>query len=227
MDFFFIKLFYKDSLRKKAYIYIFTLAALSAAIAISGTFLIIGFKNIKNNVIVQNNIKVIALMILVLLFIFLGALIVENIIFKGIITSLKNYKIFDNEVNREKVAGDLKEIFAFFEEENKKREEAYSKEIEDLKQQIKRLEYDRKKEIDPESFNNFMEGINELTKTERKIFDLYREGYSVKEILDIANIKESTLRYHNQNIYSKLSVSSLKIMLRYCTLMEIGNQNEV
>lgn len=42
----------------------------------------------------------------------------------------------------------------------------------------------------------------------------------MQEILDIAKIKESTLRYHNQNIYAKLSVSSMKMMLRYCALME-------
>lgn len=227
MDFFYIKLFYKDSLRKKSFIYIFAVAVLAAAMAMSGTFLIIGFKDIKNNGTAQNSIKLIVLLILLLIFIFLGALIVENIIFKGIIASLKNYKICEKEGNRDTTEGDLEELLIFWEEENKKREEVYCKEIDDLKQQIKRLEYDRRKEIDPESFNNFMEGINELTKTERKIFDLYRKGHTVKEILKIANIKESTLRYHNQNIYSKLSVGSLKIMLRYCTLMEIGNRNKV
>ena len=107
-----------------------------------------------------------------------------------------------------------------FEEERNKEKEIYNNKINDLKQRIKRLEYDRKKEIDPESFKQFIKGIDELTKAERKIFDLHREGYSVQEILDIAKIKESTLRYHNQNIYAKLSVSSMKMMLRYCALME-------
>ena len=106
------------------------------------------------------------------------------------------------------------------EEERNKEKEIYNNKINDLKQRIKRLEYDRKKEIDPESFKQFIKGIDELTKTERKIFDLHREGYSVQEILDIAKIKESTLRYHNQNIYAKLSVSSMKMLLRYCALME-------
>ena len=41
----------------------------------------------------------------------------------------------------------------------------------------------------------------------------------MKEILEIASIKESTLRYHNQNIYSKLGVNSLKQLLRYAALM--------
>ena len=84
-----------------------------------------------------------------------------------------------------------------------------------------------KKEIDPDNFKSFLEGISTLTKTEKKIFDLYRKGHTAKEILEIANIKESTLRYHNQNIYSKLSVNSMKLMLRYCTLMQNNSKTEL
>ena len=43
---------------------------------------------------------------------------------------------------------------------------------------------------------------------------------TVKEIMEIACIKESTLRYHNRNIYSKLGVNSLKQLLQYATLMK-------
>lgn len=42
----------------------------------------------------------------------------------------------------------------------------------------------------------------------------------MKEIIAIAEIKESTLRYHNQNIYGKLGVNSLKQLLRYAALMQ-------
>lgn len=37
--------------------------------------------------------------------------------------------------------------------------------------------------------------------------------------MQIKNIKESTLRYHNRNIYSKLGINSLKQMLRYASIM--------
>ena len=35
----------------------------------------------------------------------------------------------------------------------------------------------------------------------------------------ILDIKETTLKYHNRNIYDKLSVSSRKELLRYAALM--------
>lgn len=56
----------------------------------------------------------------------------------------------------------------------------------------------------------FKQGINELTQTEKLIFDLYIAGKNTKEILEKMNIKENTLKYHNKNIYSKLGVSSRK-----------------
>lgn len=86
--------------------------------------------------------------------------------------------------------------------------------------QISRLAYDRKQEVDPADYQQFLRGIDTLTPTERKIFSYYLSGKSVKDILAIAAIKESTLRYHNKNIYSKLGVNSLKQLLRYAALMQ-------
>ena len=153
------------------------------------------------------------------IFIILIAVITGNFLIKILIKDLSSC-ISEGRENSQKVKKDYKWLYMIFEEERNKEKEIYNNKINDLNRRIKRLEYDRKKEIDPESFKQFIKGIDELTKTERKIFDLHREGYSVQEILDIAKIKESTLRYHNQNIYAKLSVSSMKMMLRYCALME-------
>lgn len=86
--------------------------------------------------------------------------------------------------------------------------------------EIARLAYSRKQEIDPDNYQQFLSGIHTLTPSERKIFEHYLSGKSVKEIIEISNIKESTLRYHNRNIYSKLGVNSLKQLLRYATLMQ-------
>lgn len=90
--------------------------------------------------------------------------------------------------------------------------------------EISRLAYDRKQEVDPDDYQRFLHGIGTLTPTERRIFTYYLSGNSVKEILSIAAIKESTLRYHNKNIYSKLGVNSLKQMLRYAALMQSGGE---
>ena len=50
-------------------------------------------------------------------------------------------------------------------------------------------------------------------------FLYYVSGLSTKEILAAANIKESTLKYHNSHIYEKLNVKSRKELLVYISLM--------
>ena len=90
--------------------------------------------------------------------------------------------------------------------------------------EISRLAYSRKQEVDPDNYMQFLQGIKTLTPTESKIFEYYLAGKTVREIIEIAGIKESTLRYHNQNIYGKLSVNSLKQLLRYATLMQQENK---
>lgn len=74
--------------------------------------------------------------------------------------------------------------------------------------------------IDLENYRLFCEGLRELTRTERKVFDLYFEGKSAKEILEVLQIKENTLKYHNKGIYSKLGVSSRKQLLAYMQQMK-------
>jgi len=59
----------------------------------------------------------------------------------------------------------------------------------------------------------FTQNLLELTNTERRIYDLYVNGKSTKDILAELGIKENTLKYHNKNIYSKLGVSSRKQLI--------------
>lgn len=57
---------------------------------------------------------------------------------------------------------------------------------------------------------NFLYGLGLLTTTENKIYNYYVEGKSTKEIMELLDITENTLKYHNKNIYGKLGVSSRK-----------------
>lgn len=68
-------------------------------------------------------------------------------------------------------------------------------------------------EISPERIELFMEGIEKLTPTEREIYEAYIARVTTKEIMANMNIKESTLKYHNRNIYGKLGVSTRKELL--------------
>ncbi len=85
--------------------------------------------------------------------------------------------------------------------------------------EISRLAYSRKSEIDPDNYRAFLDNLSSLTATERIVFNHYLDGKNAKEIMAILNIKETTLKYHNRNIYDKLSVSSRKELLRYAVLM--------
>jgi len=67
--------------------------------------------------------------------------------------------------------------------------------------------------IAPEQVEIFLRGLGELTPTEKVIYDAYIARVTTKEIMTNLNIKETTLKYHNRNLYSKLGVSTRKELL--------------
>lgn len=67
--------------------------------------------------------------------------------------------------------------------------------------------------ISPERIESFMHGIEHLTPTEKAIYDAHITRITSKEIMSSMNIKESTLKYHNRNIYGKLDVSTKEELL--------------
>lgn len=86
--------------------------------------------------------------------------------------------------------------------------------------QLARLAYSRKSEVDPADYENFRSGLHELTETERRVFDYYLAGKSVKEIIELMGVRETTIRFHNRNIYAKLGVNSLKQLLRCAAILQ-------
>ncbi len=73
-------------------------------------------------------------------------------------------------------------------------------------------------------YETFLNGLKELTPTERTIYNYYIEGKNTSEIMIALNIKENTLKFHNKNIYGKLNVSSRKQLLEiYKELKQTGN----
>ncbi len=67
--------------------------------------------------------------------------------------------------------------------------------------------------VSPERISAFMKGIETLTATEKSIYEAHLARMTSKEIMASMNIKESTLKYHNRNLYGKLEVSSRKELL--------------
>ncbi|MDR2502623.1 MAG: helix-turn-helix transcriptional regulator, partial [Oscillospiraceae bacterium] len=62
--------------------------------------------------------------------------------------------------------------------------------------------------------------LDTLTKTEREVFDLYREGYRAKDMPGLLFRSENTIKTHNRNIYSKLYVSSREELLGFMKMMK-------
>lgn len=69
-----------------------------------------------------------------------------------------------------------------------------------------------------DAYQRFCDGISLLTVTERKVFELYLAGKTTQETAEEVGIKETTLKFHNKNIYAKLGVSSRKQLLYYANL---------
>lgn len=111
----------------------------------------------------------------------------------------------------------------YAEEEARKAKEQYEKAAEKYelaKSEIDRLAEKHKEEIVPEEYNFFVENLGMLTPAEYRVYELYLSGKSAKQIAEILNITENTLKYHNKNIYSKLGISSRKQLLRFAALKQ-------
>lgn len=67
--------------------------------------------------------------------------------------------------------------------------------------------------VAPERIEFYLAGLSTLTPTERAIYDAHLARVTSKEIMATLNIKESTLKYHNRNLYSKLGVANRKELL--------------
>ena len=77
-----------------------------------------------------------------------------------------------------------------------------------------------------EKLNFFAAQIPTLTASEKAIYDCYVAGMSTKEVLSEKNIAESTLKYHNRNLYGKLGVSSRRELLEYAKSLNNTSRNE-
>ena len=132
---------------------------------------------------------------------------------------------------------EMSDLFDFLAEKDKEYEIAYEELSEEKEKaeaellrvqgEIEKLSYSRKNEINPDDYENFVIGIGMLTKSERNIFEMYLAGKTAKEIIEATGIKESTLKFHNSNIYEKLGVASRKQMLRYAALYTQENGGKI
>ena len=135
-----------------------------------------------------------------------------------------------NENSEDGVYSEIGDLFDYLSQKDREHDEALRQkeehverlqgEHEKAQSEISRLSYSRKNEVDPDNYRMFVQSVRDLTTTEKMIYELYLEGKSGKEIIEIMGIKESTLKFHNGNIYGKLGVTSRKELLRYAAMMK-------
>ena len=74
----------------------------------------------------------------------------------------------------------------------------------------------------------FAERASTLTGTERTILQYYMDGYTVKDIPELACISASTVKTHNRNLYRKLEVDSFDELKVYIELFaSCGHSSEL
>ena len=120
----------------------------------------------------------------------------------------------------------LSPAFRQFEEdrrESRRRMDELQLERQQMQTELSRLADVCRNESVPDAFQSFVAGIPTLTKTERRIFDGYAAGLRTREIVEQLDIKDSTLRFHNKNIYEKLGVSSLKQLQQFVAILNSGS----
>ena len=119
----------------------------------------------------------------------------------------------------------LSPAFRQFEEdrrETRRRMDELQLERRQMQTELSRLADVCRNESVPDAFQTFVAGIPGLTKTERRIFDGYAAGLRSREIAEQLGIKDSTLRFHNKNIYEKLGVSSLRQLQQFAAILNSG-----
>ncbi len=93
------------------------------------------------------------------------------------------------------------------------------KEMHESKENQQLVENENPLKADISSYQLVLEQLNTLTKTERKVFELYMQNLNPHEAAEALNLSIHTIRTHNRNIFSKLYVSSHKELMVYINMM--------
>lgn len=194
-----------------------------------------------DNCVNSRKIKTFFLLLLITVLSMLASLFLSRQYVKPLLESMEQIKAsqFDN---GSRIA-EIDDLFRFLAEQDRLRESAVAyaerekaealaaisemqEKYDEASRTVERLAYSRRDEIDPEDYQHFLAGIERLTATEKKVLGFYIDGKTLRDIIEITGLKESTIRFHNRNIYAKLGVNSLKQLLRYAAVMQNSAADE-
>ncbi len=189
-----------------------------------------------NRIAAEDTLRIV-LLILVFLFAAIGfSLFFVRRYLKPIQESIRLWKNGQYEAEETGI-DEIDDLFAFFAQKQHERNDliaSYHEKHHRLQDSLDKLqdEHDRTRReldriadeahrgLDSDSYELFIEQLTKLTKREHEVFNLYVEGKTSKEIMEIMCISSNGLKYHNKNIYMKLGVPSRKELLRYAAIMK-------
>lgn len=202
-----------------------------------------------NKYISEGQFKIVIISICITIFSFICCLFLSKKFVMPISDTITQFKSSE-EYNKQLKIREIDDLFAFLEERDNLYEEklealklekesaekeatltkiSYEKALEKYelaKCEIEKISEEQKKELNLEEYEYFIQNVTSLTPTEKKIYELYLDGKTAKDILNILTITENTLKYHNKNIYSKLGISSRKQLIRYASLKQYQDSKE-
>ena len=214
--------------------YIGILRPIEQGVSDKATLAVIIPKEDYDKAVSTNTFRVVSFLILLSFFAITFCRILSKRFIAPIVKGLEKIRTFEHGDSVSSLS-EMNDLFAFLAQKDREYEVAYESltdekekaqaELTRVQSEIEKLAYSRKNEIDPDDYENFVIGIKMLTKSERNIFEMYLDGKTGKDIIETTGIKESTLKFHNSNIYEKLGVSSRKQMLRYAALYMQEHKN--
>ena len=93
-------------------------------------------------------------------------------------------------------------------------------------EEVSRLAYLRKKELDPAIYDDFLEGYALLTDKELAVCDALVKGLTARQYAEQTGTAVSTVETHRKNIYKKTNIHSVKHLQICFTLMRKEQQME-
>lgn len=93
-------------------------------------------------------------------------------------------------------------------------------------EEVSRLAYLRKKELDPAIYDDFLEGYALLTDKELAVCDALVRGLTARQYAEQTGTAVSTVETHRKNIYKKTNIHSVKHLQICFTLMRKEQQME-
>ncbi len=163
----------------------------------------------------RENIVIVLLLLLSAIF---GSVTMSHLYVKPIASGLR--QVMNHEAVAETNIREIDDLFAFLSEQDALRESPRA-------QPDGRLNDEQPAPELSAAFADFKRNVGTLSRSERKVFDLYTEGLTAQQIATELNISMNTVKTHNRHIYEKLYVTSYKEMLVYVNLMKSGEPSVV